>query len=371
MNRQIKICFIAPKAYPLFDPQTKGTIGGAEVDLYYLSTELAKDENFDISFITADCGQQQRQLIENVNIIKSFTFRENPLSSAFKIWRVLKIANADIYIIKTISLGMFLVALFCRIHKKIFLYRTAHQNDCDGTYIKKHPFGAFFYKWSLKTASIVFTQNQKDKENLKTTTSIGSITIPNGHRLTPLTSEQRDTILWAGRSADFKRPQLFMDLARKLPQEKFTMICQRATGDEKYDIVNQTKKIDNLEFIERVPFHQTNRYFQQAKVFVNTSISEGFPNTFIQACMNATPILSMNVNPDGFLDKYNCGLCSEGDWDKFVDSLKFLLEQNRYMELGNNARRYVQENHDITHIVKIYKNMITDLISTEKKKERK
>jgi len=116
-----KICFIAPKAYPLFDPKAKGTIGGAEVDLYYLSTEFAKDENVKVSFITADYGQQKTQEIENVHIIKSLTFRENPLSAARKIWRAMKTADADIYLIKTFSLGMFLVAFFCRLHMKIFI----------------------------------------------------------------------------------------------------------------------------------------------------------------------------------------------------------------------------------------------------------
>jgi glycosyltransferase involved in cell wall biosynthesis len=333
LNDTVKICFISPKAYPLFNPNQKDIFGGAEVDLYYLSTELAKDEHFKVSFITADYGQQHRQQIENVLIIKSLTFKENPLSAAVKIWRALKIANADIYLIKTISLGMFLVAMFCCLHRKIFIYRTASQNDCDGTYIKKHPFSAVFYKWSLKTTGTVFTQNQNDRESLKRTTSIESVTIPNGHRLTPLTDTQRDTILWVGRSTDFKRPQIFMELAEKFPQQKFTMICQRATGDENYErLLSKADKIENLQFIQRIPFNEIESYFQSSKVFVNTSEAEGFPNTFIQSCIAGTPILSLNVNPDRFLDEYHCGICAEGNWQKFTDSLKFLLENERNLD---------------------------------------
>lgn len=50
-TKKIRVCFVAPKTYPIFNPATGNYFGGAEVDLYYLATELAKDNNFEISFI--------------------------------------------------------------------------------------------------------------------------------------------------------------------------------------------------------------------------------------------------------------------------------------------------------------------------------
>ena len=58
-----------PKAYPLFNPQIKTVFGGAEVDLYLLATELAKDNDFAVSFITADYGQPPIETIAGVKII--------------------------------------------------------------------------------------------------------------------------------------------------------------------------------------------------------------------------------------------------------------------------------------------------------------
>jgi glycosyltransferase involved in cell wall biosynthesis len=186
--------------------------------------------------------------------------------------------------------------------------------------------------------------------------------MPNGHLLPQLPQLERETILWVGRSARFKRPSLFIDLAEIMSDEKLTMICQQATGDKKYEeLVARAKQVKNLEFIERVPFGEIDSYFQRAKVFVNTSDSEGFPNTFIQACKCATPILSLNVNPDGFLDKYDCGISCDGDWNKFVGSLKIMLAAKRYEELGKNARKYVEEHHDITKIVQQYKKIFVEL----------
>ena len=70
-NHKLRVCLVSPKAYPLFNHDIKATFGGAEVDLYYLGTELAKDQGFKVSFITADYGQGQIENHENADVIKS------------------------------------------------------------------------------------------------------------------------------------------------------------------------------------------------------------------------------------------------------------------------------------------------------------
>jgi hypothetical protein len=41
-KKAVRVCFVSPKAYPLFDDTAKGVFGGADVDLYMLDTKLAK-----------------------------------------------------------------------------------------------------------------------------------------------------------------------------------------------------------------------------------------------------------------------------------------------------------------------------------------
>lgn len=362
---KIKICFIAPKAYPLFNPDAKNVkdpFGGAEVDLYLLALELAKDKNFEVSFITADYGQKQVETIQNVKVIKSLDFDENPVKGVIRIWQAMKRANADIYVLKTASPGVPLVAFFCWLHHRAFVYRTAHERECNGTYIKEHTVLGPAFKLSLRTAKLVFTQNATDKEDLKRTTGVSSIFIRNAHYISDLSKKNRDIILWVGRSTPVKRPELFIDLAEQINNEKFVMVCPRALGDEKYErLTSRAGTVGNLEFVEQLPFHRINEFFQRAKIFVCTSTAEGFPNTYIQACANTVPILSLNVNPDGFLDEYNCGICCNNDTELLCNSLKFLLEQERYLQLGRNARKYAEEHHDITKIVERYKKTFMKL----------
>jgi glycosyltransferase involved in cell wall biosynthesis len=354
-----KICFIAPKAYQLFNPDAKNVkyiFGGSEIDLYLLALELAKDKNFEVSFIAADYGQPEIEIIRNIKIIKSLDFNECSLKGSIKIWRAMKKADAQIYMLKTVSSGVPLVALFCLFHHRAFAYRTASQHECDGKYVKEHPMLGPAFKFSLRKAKFVFTQNATDKENLQRTLGVSSVFIRNGHYIEPLTEENRNTILWVGRSSPEKNPQLFVDLAKQLPNENFVMICPQAMDDNNYEqLTRNAAAVANLRFIQKVPYHQIGEYFRKAKVFVCTSRREGFPNTYIQACMNATPVLSLSINPDGFLDEYNCGICCNGNFDQMTDALRRLVTDNKYIELGKNARKYVEQNHDITKIVPQYK----------------
>ncbi len=254
------------------------------------------------------------------------------------------------------------VALFCKRYGRKFVYRTASSVECDGTYLKEHFFRGKGFLWSLRQAAAVIAQNQTDAKNLAETIGVTAQVIKNPHQLPPLVQKEQNTILWVGRSARVKRPDLFLELAEQMPQQQFTMICQKAIKDTQYDsLVARAQQIENLEFITRVPFRKIRDYFQRARMLVNTSDSEGFPNTFIQACKWAAPILSLNVNPDGFLDKYECGMCANGDWELFVKNLKHLLDRETANKLGNNARKYAEEFHDIYKIIKLYKKCFNQI----------
>jgi glycosyltransferase involved in cell wall biosynthesis len=358
-EKTISICFVCPKAYGLFDPSVKTNYGGAEVDLYMLATELAKDPAFAVSFITADYGQPPEQMRENVRLLTGLDFRQNPLRSAWRLWRAMKKADARFYLMKTASAGVPLVYAFCRRHRRRFLYRTAHQYECDGTWRKQHPILGRLFERALRGAAAVFVQNQEDSRLLRQTAGVQPIVIANGHRLIEPGTEERTNILWVGRSADFKHPERFIQLAQQFPQEPFVMVCRQASGDSGYEhLRRQAQSIPNLQFFPEVDFFELGRFFARAKVFVNTSDAEGFPNTFIQAASAGTAILSWQVNPDQFLTKYQCGLACGGTMERLVKGLEFLLDNRRYVEIGQNGLRYAREHHDLAVLVQQYKECL-------------
>lgn len=368
---KIRVCFIAPKAYPLFNPAITTVFGGAEVDLYLLATELARDANFAVSFITADYGQAAVENYGGVQVLKSLDFRGNALAGAWRVWQALRRADADVYLLETASWGVVLALLFCKRYRRRMVYRTAAAGEANGNYRRRHPWLGVAFDWVLRRADIVLAQNEEDRENLERRLGLEALVIPNGHVIPAEVERRRETILWVGRSDPIKRPKEFIDLAQKFPKERFTMICQRATGDDDYEELKATAgKVKNLEFIARVPFAEVEFYFQQAKVLVNTSWTEGFPNTFVQAAKCGAAILSLAVNPDGFLEKYDCGRACGGDFDRLISSLGELITENRFSKYGENGRKYAAERHDIINIVEEYKFFFRKLRAHNKRREK-
>ena len=110
----------------------------------------------------------------------------------------------------------------------------------------------------------------------------------------------------------------------------------------------------NLRFHGFVPYYKVNEYFKKASIFVNTSRIEGFPNTFIQAWMHYTPVVSLSVNPDKIIQGERLGFCS-GTFKQLVSDVITLLKDEKLRKImGKNARKYVEREHDVRKTVKKY-----------------
>lgn len=360
----IRVCFVSPKAYPIFNPDVESVFGGAEVDLYLIAAELAKDDRFDVRFVVGDYGQPKTDRREGVTLIKSVNPHKNMILQGAKIWKALREADSDVYMHEACSLGTTLIAFFCRIHKRGFVYRTASSLEASGECFYKRPLRKPLVQWAFRKADTFIVQNQQDVENAKKTIHREAVVIRNACRIQPDETIEKSGVLWVGRSSHVKRPDLFLALAKALPEIRFVMVCQQTLEDANYtNLLEAARRLENMTFIKRVPFQEIDRYFGQSLVSVNTSDSEGFPNTFVQSCKAGTAILSLNVNPDGFLDRHRCGFCAGGDWNLFVATLKEWIDSGCAKQFGHNGKAYIKDNHDINRIIENYKKIFLNAAS--------
>ncbi len=79
-NRKIKVCFVSPFAYSLFNPEVDLKFGGAEVQMYLVATELAKDENFNVNFVVLDVWQKKKEKHQGVEVYKAYKRGRNILN---------------------------------------------------------------------------------------------------------------------------------------------------------------------------------------------------------------------------------------------------------------------------------------------------
>lgn len=348
-----RICFISYYAYPLFNNSCKATFGGAEVQLYQYAIELAR-LGYSVSFIVSDFGQPNIELIDGVKVIKGFNIFNKKLKYILGIYYQLQFllklitSNSDIYIQRAAGIETGIISIFCKLFRKKFIYMLASSIDADGGYRKNKPLEGIFYEIGIKNSSILVSQNNEQKNQLLEKFKLSSTIIKNSFTLPEVIPSQREYVLWVGTSQHLKQPELFLKLAEHFSHTRFLMIMPKNDIGFWNQIYKDIKKYSNLTFIEKVPFKEINKYFSKAIVFINTSTFEGFPNTFVQSAMYGTPILSLNVNPDNFLGKYNCGYFAHNDFNKLTSSLNSILNNKvKWSELSQNGIKYAKLHHDI------------------------
>jgi glycosyltransferase involved in cell wall biosynthesis len=118
-------------------------------------------------------------------------------------------------------------------------------------------------------------------------------------------------------------------------------------------IEKEAKKIKNIDFVGPVHYSKVNSYFNRAKLFINTSDIEGFPNSFLQAWIRGVPVVSF-FDPDKLIDKYELGYAPSNleGMKKCVDRL--LKDDRKRLELGDKGRQFTIENYSSGVVVKKY-----------------
>jgi glycosyltransferase involved in cell wall biosynthesis len=367
MKKKKKICFIQSFSYTFFNPEYKTGHGGSERQMYFLAKEIAKDSNYDVTFLVGDFGQEKEEEYDGIKVIKSFRteYSNNLLYKvlySFKYFLLLKKVNADIYITSSANTVVALVTLFSRIFGKKNIHRTAHQIDVDGTYEKKNGILGKFYGYGIQKATAIITQNEDHQKLLMENYNKEAYLFKNVYQIQPLEvdKEVKKNIFWASRSEKWKNPHIFLDIVERYSEYSFVMGLIKSHDDDFYkEIVNRAKLLKNLTLYTPVPHDKMQDIFKESKIFINTSDFEGFPNTFIEAGMNGTPIFSLSVNPDDMFGKYSCGFYADGDPSVLSDKIEeFMTNDKLFNRHSDGVYDYVVKNHSLDKGIQKLKNII-------------
>ena len=160
------------------------------------------------------------------------------------------------------------------------------------------------------------------------------------------------TVLWVGKSDAIKRPDLAIEIARRVPSARFLLVMNPSDPDLHRRVEMDAAALGNVRVERAVPFDEIESRFARASVFLNTSRVEGFPNTFLQAAKYGVPIASLDVDPAGMLEGGGAGVFGGGDVDRLAREIADLLTSaDRRGAMGMRALAYVREHHDRERIV--------------------
>lgn len=371
MPEKKKICILAEDAYALITDK-RNYFGGAEVQMSLLAKELTK-RLYDVSFITFEKTSKFYEVSEGVKVYNAFYNRFGGYSyilpqNIYKLIKILHKIDADIYIKKGHTPLTGVVSFLAKLQKKKFFFITSSEKDID-KYLDISSFfnlTNIFFRFGVKYCTRVVCQTNHQKHLLQQNIGKNGVVIKSLYSPLKIEDINRDPqslkILWVGRLTKEKRPELFLNLAKKMPDYKFRIIITSSKSNQKYynKIKKTVEKIDNLDFIENVPNKEINRYYRESSMLVSTSISEGFPNTFLEAWGNAIPVVSLGFDPDEIICKYELGFHSMTFDDLVKHTSQLLKNETLRNNIGIKARNYVFSEHNVNKIINEYERLWTE-----------
>lgn len=355
----------------------KNHVGGAELQHSFLAEELiVRGYNVNIiTFSTSDSSQTKMPFFVNKNgisicLIPTKNRSIIKLLANFRIiiniWSAMRKINANIYLQRGAGYETALVSMFCILHRKKFILNIASNGDLvDHQESMRSVIKIFFSNFGISTANLVIAQSDEQKKIYSERWTRKCYVIKNIYPLTQNQIIKTDppVILWVGTiRPEWKHPELFLKLARSIPYARFQMIGGSSKDIVFYQKIQQeSKEIPNLEFVGFVPYANIKDYFSKASIFVNTSNVEGFPNTFIEAWLSRTPVVSLEIDPDEVICKNNLGFHSK-TFDQMVKDVEtLLLNANLCDQMGQNGQSYVKREHDVKKNVDLFIEYISKL----------
>ncbi len=369
-KRKPHICFVAPYAWPVLsrDPNIQ-VVGGAEVQQCILARLLAAG-GYRVSMICFDYGQPSPTLVDGVTVYKSFRpdagvpvlrFVHPRLTT---MWRVLQEVDADVYYQRSSAMWTGVIAEFCRRHGKRSIYAGASDRDFEvGQEQIVHARDKWLYRRGLARVDRIVAQNPYQIDSCRRNHGRQAVLIPSCYELPPDASPGKgDRVLWVGTVHGYKRPELFLDIAERLPERRFVMIGGPSVGGERLKpgyfeaIRDRAARMPNVEFTGFLPLAQVEPWFDRARVLVSTSVYEGMPNVFLQAWSRGVPtVATVDVGA-----AVNTVFADAEQGAQKVEAL--FADGELWQQVSADSLTYFQRNHSSTEVLGRYSRLIEELV---------
>lgn len=353
----MKICILTQNYY-------KFTNGGAEIQCKYIADHLSSREH-DIYYIFLH-QENIRFREDNINLFGIKKKRQlNKIFGEIVYFRrvlyLLKKIAPDFIYHRNLSNFSLPVINYCRKHECKSILHIAHKRDVEKNItgsknIVSNLIGYYGKTKILKNFSFIIAQAKyQDKLLKKNYNRPADLIFPNIHPKPIGKIEKKKSIkkvVWVANLKKWKQPEKFIELAKSYQDSKieYIMIGRDLQNEWSSNLKRKIKKLSNLEYPGELSIYKINRILAESHIFVNTSLAEGFPNTFIQALMRKVPVVSLNVDPDNILKRYNIGFHSR-NFSQMVKDVKKLVENNELREnMGEKAQRYAYRKHTFNNM---------------------
>ncbi len=248
-----------------------------------------------------------------------------------------------------------------------FIFAVASESDLSpGQELVPNPQDRILYRLGAGGADLRVVQTRSQEKHARRLFGDDVIRIPSfcKHQsgTCPEMTEQ-PRILWGGNLRPVKRPEWLLALADALPRREFTVFGGPAIGHESYGerIIAEFKLRDNITYLGSVEQDRLPEVYASCGLLLNTSLTEGFPNTFLEAWSHGLEIVA-SVDPDGHF--------ASGQFGRFGSTIPELLRgiekvfhmeaSHRYTRL-KKAHAHLEAEHSIGNVVSRWETAIASV----------
>ena len=362
----MRVCFIVSEIFHW------GYYGGFGALTRTLGSELAK-KGIDVFVLMPQSSKDQRLIEKLDNMIifgvpsKKHNFRLNVSRRS----RFLKIIDADIYHSEEPSIATYVATKAEKKKKHIVTFQDPRDLDTvkllwsfDLQGYQENPLKRLLLRYSYNLEQNLIRKGLQKADSLycqakyiiPKTISMYNLEVtpaflPNPVRIPSTIGKKTNqpTVCFLNRWDGVKRPELFINLAKKFPDFTFIMMGTSRNQKRNLELIEMGRKIPNLQIPGFVTEEQKTKILEKSWIYVNSSIRECLPVAFLEAAANRCAILS-SVNPDNFAEAFGYRVITN-DLPGYAEGLEFLIENNRWKAKAEKGYRYVKEVHEMDKVI--------------------
>jgi glycosyltransferase involved in cell wall biosynthesis len=369
---RIKVCLVAHFAFGALTGGTAGHIGGVERQTTLMARWLAA-RGHAVTLVTWDEGQAEGVVIDGVRVLKMCRRADGLPGLRFfhprwtSLDRALARADAEVYYHNCGEYVTGQVALWARRHHRRFVYSVASDPECDPRLPQMKAWRErVLFRYGLAHAARIIVQTETQQRMLEDGRRLNSVVLPMpvlapAGPFVPPSPPLGDgaRVLWVGRLSPEKRPDCFLDLARRCPTLRFDLVGPDDGGPYAARVLSEARSLPNLTVHGAIAREKVYEFYRAVACLCSTSLFEGFPNTFLEAWSQGLPVVS-TFDPDNLIARRHLGAVAP-DVPGLALALRELLESpDRWSAASREARRYFVENHTVDAAMTRFEEVFVD-----------
>lgn len=352
----IRVCIVV-------ESHVKIRTGGAEYQAHLLAQELARRAGVEVTYLGRHLPASEgidyglRQIGHDRGIRRRAVAFDGPA-----LWRALCELRPDVIYQRMRQSYTAVCSLHSRKFGVPFIFHAALDSDVgsSGESVRLSanlPFDlveSVAGSWGVRHADHLVVQTERQAELLRLNFGREPSAIVRNFQPLPATlpvkKVGRTRILWVANLKESKRPQLFMELAERFAGRndlEFLMVGRPASHRRFRSTMERVRSSPYVEYLGGLAIDEVNSLMNEADVFVNTSLIEGSPNTFIQAWARGAVVASLSVDIDGGLEAAGIGFRTDS-LQRLAEVIEQLTQQPRLRrEIAARAFAYVHSRHSL------------------------